>query len=84
MEALMNRAALLEVAVKVFSSAPAQVPHVHLTTPSEQKIPGRIRIWENILRASKPPVTLIITFLGLTTCIALPMVFLEARVCHLS
>jgi Protein of unknown function (DUF3433) len=79
MAALMNQTTLLEVASQAFSGAMAQMFHDYFTTPSEQKIPGRIRSWENKLRISVIPVILMTTILVLMTCIALGMVYLRPK-----
>lgn len=79
MAALMDETTLLEVAPKVFSGAMAQIFHEYFTTPSEAKIAGRIRIWENRLRVRGLPVALATTFLGLMTCIALVLISFKPR-----
>jgi hypothetical protein len=79
MSALMNQTMLLEVASQAFSGAMAQVFHDYFTTPSEQKIPGRIRSWENKLRISMIPVVLMTMVLGVMTCIALSVLYLRPK-----
>lgn len=79
MAALMDETTLLEVASKAFSGTMAQIFHDYFTTPSEQKIGARIRVWENRLRVRGLPVALTTTFLGLMTCIALAMLSLKPR-----